>query len=174
MMQVNPFGVRKAQPADAEALFSFLMPILAETALQPISEIKVEMMVRQAVCHDGAIAGIIEGLDGIEASIGLFVETFPYSDALHVRDRWLGVREDKRRLPHGSHLLKFAQWAQQALQTGYGQPLPLFLEILTRRQLEPKMRLYQRHSSQVGAFFSCGSVPADAFSQRRLGNGKAA
>lgn len=165
-MTPNPFNVRRAVPADADALFAFLMEhYYRESALQPVSEKKVRANIRRCVEMDRGIAGVIDGEDGIEASIGLAFEEYNYTDESHVEGLWLGVHGDHRNTQHAPNLLKFAKWVWQGLD------IPMFLEVLTADRLMGKMRLFQRQVPQIGAVFACG-VGEGFYRQRRLGNGK--
>ncbi len=111
-----------------------------------------------------AIAGIIEGEMGIEASIGIIVDRFDYSDDDHLSVKWLGVAPNYRTSNHGAKLLSFARWFQE------GVGIPLFLELLTVRELQAKMHLYSRTLPQVGAQYSFGGAPEGQFNQGRVGD----
>lgn len=153
----NPYGVRGATQDDAEILLRHVVPIYSEGALQPISTAKIELLVQRCIDRDGAIAGIIDGPDGIEASIGLAVESFEYSDHAHLAGKWLGVAPAFRRVNHASRLIQFAKWASTAMS------VPLHLSITTATELEPKLLLYQRQIPQCGAFFAWGFLPETEF-----------
>jgi hypothetical protein len=165
--------VRRAGEADVEPLLAFVITCLSESALQPLSPAKIAALVWRAVRMEHAIAGIIEGDNGIEASVGLFVSQLHYTDEPHLRDGWLGVRSDCRRVNHGARLVQFSKWAQERMQEAAGRPIPLFLEIMTTEALEPKLRLYQRQIPQVGASFAWGTAVPGRLDQKRIGNGRA-
>ena len=161
----NSFGVRRASPSDAEALFDFLIPVYAESALQPVSPTKLRAMINRCVNLDSAICGIISGKDGIEASIGLLVGEFDYTDHPHVAIKWNAVHPNFRRVNHGATLMRFAKWCYDGLQADSPVTLPMFAEVLTKDALEAKMRLLERNIPQVGAWFAWGCAPEGRFDQ---------
>ncbi len=160
----NPMGVRRADPDDLAPLIASASLIFADGALQPVSGIKVAALVQRCIERDRAIAGIIDGADGIEASIGLAVDSFPYSDAEHLFVAWMGVHSQYRKSTHAIKLMEFAQWAQGIMD------VPLFIELSTLDALQGKLHLYLRSVPQVGARFCWGTMPAGVFSQRELGH----
>src|SRR6185295_13054205 len=125
---------------------------------------KVEALVTRCVTRDRAIAGIIDGGDGIEASIGLAVESLPYSDDEHLEVAWLGVHPLFRRSQHALKLVEFATWAQGIME------VPLFLEVNTQDELSGKLHLVFRMVPQISARFCRGNLPAGAFTQREIGH----
>lgn len=161
---LNPQGVRRASPADYDALLAAALNCYAENALQPVSHAKVGEIVRRCVEQDQSIAGIIDGPAGLEASVGLSIASFDYSDERHLRCLWLGVEPAHRKTPHGVKLMEFAQWAQSVLE------VPLYLDLTTVETLQSKMHLYLRTAPQVGAFFAFGAVPEGQFNQSRVGD----
>ena len=156
---IDSYGVEAATDDDREALLAFATMIIGEDSLQEVSDSKVTGLVDRCIARDRSIAGIIASKAGIEASIGLIVDQFDYSDDDHLRVVWIGVHPAFRRTNHGARLMQFAQCFQE------GVGIPLFLDLLTRTQLEGKLHLFSRLAPQVGASFSFGAVPADAFSQ---------
>lgn len=163
-MSDNPFSVRVAEPSDRPALIEIAILIISEGALQTVSADCVADMVDRCIARDRAIAGIIEGAMGIEASIGIIVDRFDYSDEDHLDAKWLGVAPNYRTSNHGAKLLSFARWFQE------GVGIPLFLELLTVRELQAKMHLYSRTLPQVGAQYSFGGAPEGQFNQGRVGD----
>lgn len=161
-MAENFAGVRMARPEDEESVYALLMQLHAENGLSPVSEQKTRAMIRRATQKDGGIIGLIEGKDGIEASVGLLLTQWWYSEAWHLEEMWTFVHPDHRRTTHAKRLIEFAKWASDRMG------VPLLMGILTRDRLAPKLRLYQRQIPQVGALFVHGALPADAFNQRRL------
>lgn len=164
MSIANPMGIRRAGPDDLAGLTESATQIISEGALQEVSPAKIEALVARCVERDRAIAGIIDGDDGIEASIGLTIESYVYSDAEHLAVQFLGVHPAYRATDHGAKLMEFAVWAQGVMA------VPLFVDLSTIEALQAKLHLYLRMLPQVGARFSVGGVPAGAFSQRHVGD----
>lgn len=172
-MTANPFSVRRASPSDIDSLLLFAPQVMGETTILPLSQEKVEYWVDRC-CHQksGAIAGIIDGIDGqIDASVGLaFVES-EVSDVPYVMAIWCGLHPTIRKHPgdeaspkahYGRRLFEFSRWCHENLETIAGHPILARFDVLTRAYLGPKMRLYQRNLTQVGACFAFG-VPAAEF-----------
>lgn len=164
----NPFGVRHARPGDEDTIFDHLLMLHAENGLAPVSEAKVRAEIRCATNGDGNIIGVIDGGNGIEASTGLGLRTFWYSDKFHWEELWIFVHPRHRRTNHAQRLIGFVKWCRDETSRLAGEDINLFVGILTLRQVEPKIRLYQRSFPQVGASFAYGVVPQGAFSQRRI------
>lgn len=162
-----PTEVRRAGPDDLDGLLGFVPPLLAESALLPLSLSKVERLIsRCATREGGAIAGIIDGPNGIEASIGLAVYDSDVSDERYFRAVWCGLGQGVRESPEygedprrhrGRTLLDFAKWCHAELERAAGRPLLLQLDVATRPALESKLAWYHRHAVQVGAIFALGS-----------------
>lgn len=171
----NSFGVRKAVPADEQRIFDHLMVLHGENGLAPVSEKKVRVEIARATRTQGNIIGLIDGPEGggIEASIGMKLATFWYTDKFHWEELWIFVHPQFRRSTHAKRLIGFAKWCRDEMSRAAGEDVNLFVGILTLKALEPKLRLYQRNFPQVGALFAYGPVPNETFNQRHLGNGKA-
>jgi hypothetical protein len=165
----NPHGVRKALTADYGRLFQFAAAQYQECALQPPSDARIAEIVRRCVSMDGALAGVIDGPSGIEASVGMTIEQFDYSDARHLRIKWLGVHPHFRRTNHAARLMDFVKWCQENISTS-GETLPMFMDVLTQGALQAKMHLYLRSAPQVGASFAWGAALQDAYSQSHVGD----
>jgi len=167
-------GVRLARPTDEEAVYQLLLKLYEENALLPMDENKVRAAIRAGTHGQGGIVGVIDGKDGIEASIGMVLSQFWYTKAWHLNELWCFVRPDRRNSTHARRLIEFGKWCADHLSgseepEGAGRRVPLLLGIVTRHRLLPKMRLFQRQAPQVGALFMHGVEVLDTFSQRRAG-----
>jgi hypothetical protein len=155
-------GVRLARPDDEAAVYALLLDLHGENALGSLAPAKVEAMLRRGTRGEGGVIGIIDGPRGIEASIGLVMTQWWYSEEWHLEEMWNFVHPDHRRSTHAKKLVEFAKWTSDRLG------VPLLLGILTRHRLLPKMRLLQRQMPQVGALFLHNADTNDTFAQRRL------
>lgn len=165
-MSDNPFGVRRAGPDDIADLLLFVPRVLNENSLLPLSSVKVDRLVeRCARCEGGAIAGIIDGPERVDASIGLAFTETDISDEPYLRVVWFGLHPSVRHHPgkehapqahYGRRLFDFAEWCHGRLERYAERPILLQFDILTRTGLTAKMRLYQRRLEQVGAMFAFG------------------
>ena len=153
-------GVRIARETDEVALFSLLTLMHAENGLFPMAPEKVLERMRLGTRGQGGVIGVIDGPEGIEASIGLFISQFYYTNSHHLEDAWSFVHPDHRHSTHAKRLLQFAKWTQKKMG------IPLLTGVLTRIRLAPKMRLYQRELTQAGAIFLEG-FPTDGFFEQR-------
>jgi hypothetical protein len=171
-------GVRLARPQDEEPIYRLLLKLYEENALLPMNERKVRATIRAGTRGEGGIIGVIDGKDGIEASIGMAFSQFWYTEAWHLNELWCFVHPDRRNSTHARRLIEFGKWCADRLsggdEAGAARPrVPLLLGIVTRHRLLPKMRLFQRQAPQVGAIFMHGIDVPDTFSQRRAGESPA-
>jgi hypothetical protein len=159
-----PAGVRRATEDDIDGLSLIVPQLLAETTLLPVSPIKAEKMIeRCAMRQGGAIAGIIDGPDGIDATIGLDVVESDVSDQRYVRAMWLGLHHDLRANPpppnsprsnHGRRLFEFAKWYHGMLEQQAGHPILVQFDLATMASLGQKLGMYERNATPVGATFA--------------------
>lgn len=161
--------VRFAEPADEERLFDFLMFLYEENALFPIAEHKVRDMIRHATDKRGGVIGIIDGADGrIEASIGMVIEEWWYTESPSLNEKWNFVREDCRRTEHAVTMIEFAKTCSERLSKGQMQ-IPLFIGIVSTERTEAKVRMYRRRLQHVGGFFMHNLLPPALRKTRKKG-----
>lgn len=159
-------GVRMANSSDEDKLYDFLVKYLyTENALFPMSATKVREQVRAALRPPalgklGGVCGIIDGPNGIEASIGMVLANPWYSDDWFLDEIWTYVHPDHRKSDKAKRLIEFAKWASVNIK------IPVVIGIVTRKRLEAKMRLFQRQLPQVGAWFVYGKQFDDSFNQK--------
>jgi hypothetical protein len=159
-----PHPVRRATEDDIDALCLMVPRLLEETNLLPVSATKIQRLIeRCAMREGGAIAGIIDGPDGIDASVGLDVAESDISDHRFIRSIWLGIHPDLRENPpghgdqranHGRRLFDFARWYHAKLEQSAGHPILMQFDVATRVELGPKLGLYERNALPVGASFA--------------------
>jgi hypothetical protein len=159
-----PMKVRRATEEDIDGLYLMVPQLLSETTLLPVSTQKIEKLIEKcALCEKGAIAGIIDGPDGIDASIGLDVIESDISDHRYVRAIWLGLHPSLRNDPaphgdprstYGRKLFDFARWYHAKLEQDAGYPVLMRFEVATKSDLGPKLGFYERNATPVGATFA--------------------
>lgn len=165
------FGVRRATPADTTVLMDVVPLILAETSVLPPSDQKIQALVERCACRiDGAIAGIIDGPDGmVDATIGLAFTDSDTSDEPYISAVWCGLSPGARKLPskpddprahYGRSLFEFARWFHGALEEKGQKRILVRWDLTTLEFLQPKMGLYQRNLTQIGAIFALGATGA--------------
>jgi hypothetical protein len=159
----NPYGLRVAVPADAEALLAFVLPIYEEDAAQPVSVVKVAAIVARCIARDRAIAGIVTGPHGIEASVGATIDVFDYSDEPHAMVKWLGVAPAFRKSDRAARMVSYVRWLYETMASMEPVPVPVFLPALTTSEQRRKVLLYQRRAPQVGVLYAFGCLPDRSF-----------
>lgn len=142
-----PSSVRIVTAGDENAVYDLLMLLYAENAMASLSETKVREMIRRATEKRGGLIGVIDGKDGIEASVGLILSTWWYSDAAHLEEMWTFVHPDHRKSNHARDLIEFSKWAAETMG------IPLLMGILTTHKADAKVRLYRSMIPQAGALF---------------------
>lgn len=163
------FGVRRATPEDTVVLMDVVPLILAETSVLPPSDQKIQALVERCACQmGGAIAGIIDGPDGmVDATIGLAFADSDTSDEPYISAVWCGLSPHARKLPsktddprahYGRSLFEFARWVHGALEEKAQQRILVRWDLTTLELLQPKMGLYQRNLVQIGAVFALGAA----------------
>ena len=163
-----PPMVRRAGPDDIESLLLFVPQILEETTLLPLSPVKIERLVERCATQENcAIAGIIDGEDGIDASVGLVMSELETSDTRYIRAAWCGLHPTVRKRPaiaddprghYGRMLFEFARWCHAGMERNAGHPILVQFDVATRTFLGAKIGLYERSLRQVGASFAFGSA----------------
>jgi len=96
MTETSFAGVRMARPEDEESVYRLLMLLYEENALLPMSEEKVRAAIRAGTRGEGGIVGFIDGKSGIEASIGMALSQFWYTERWHLNEMWCFVHPDHR------------------------------------------------------------------------------
>ena len=143
----KPDNVRIATPRDVEPILELMIEAHSEVGMSPLNKEKVCRRIITAVERDKAIAGVIDGPNGIEASVGLMLAQWWYSDEFHIEDVWNFVAPAHRASRHAQNLLNFSKWFADEIQ------IPLLMGILTTEKTLEKERLYERRLPKVGALF---------------------
>ncbi len=140
-------GVRMARPEDAEAIFKNLVLAQKDNGVFPMNPRKVTEFIRCAIDRKGAIIGIIDGKNYIEATVGLILQQWWYTDEWSLGERWNFVHPNHRKTTHAKKLIEFSKWCAEELG------VPLEMGVLSNERTEAKVRLYRRQLPCVGAFF---------------------
>jgi len=146
--------VKLARPGDEAAIFDFFVLAQQDNGFFPISSKKVIDVIMKACRNEAASIGLIKDSNGnIEAASGITLECAWYSDTYFLSELLNFVHPDHRRSRHAQALLKFQKDTADLLSKTFGYSVPIIPGIMTRKRLEPKMRLFQREFQQVGALF---------------------
>ena len=136
---------------DIDEVMSLIRMIHAEIGIFELSDDCVREVLLRALRPQNpeGIVGIIREKDGsIAALIFLMITRMWYSQQFHLEELLNFVHPDHRKSNYADALIRFAKHSADQLR------IPLMIGILTRRQLEPKIRLYRRRLDMpVGAFF---------------------
>jgi hypothetical protein len=168
-VSANPQAVRPATPADIEALCAVVPSIIAENTILPPSPGRIQALINRCVFRvGGSLAGIIDGDDGIAASIGLCFAEDHVSDMPYVMTVWCGLAPEVRRVSrhvpiddprrhYGKRLFEFARWFHEGMEQVAEHPVLVQFNVLTTEGLAPKMGLYSRNLLQIGGVFALGA-----------------
>ena len=160
--------VKLAEIGDEAEIFDHLVQAHAENGFNPLCSEKVNAVIREATHKKGGVIGLVWGPKGIEASTGLRISEWWYSDRVHLEELWTFVGKDFRRTSHAKSLLKFQKDFSEKMTLAMDYRVNLFTGVLTKIQMEAKVRLYQRELPQVGALFMYGGQGHDTFNQRKF------
>lgn len=178
ILKPAPSVVRLIRKGDEVAVFDAIILAHGDNGIFPVSAKKVIALIDAAVSEDSTsgykpIVGIIEGVKGIEALTILTLDQMPYSDTWFLSELINFVHPDYRKSKHVHALMDFQMQFAQKMSKTIGTNVALITGIITRKRLEPKMRLFQRKYMQIGALFVYNlgkDTPDDLFNQRRVEN----
>ncbi len=142
-------GVSFARPEDEDEVFDMLRDMYKESGLLALSEKKVRDTIKRTTQQkDGqyGFIGVIRG-DKIEASVGLVLDQWWYSDDWCLGERWCFVQPEFRRKNHARRLVDFSKWCAEKLH------VPLAMSVLSTIRTEAKERLFRRKLTHVGGIF---------------------
>lgn len=146
MSETQP-KVRVGRPDDFDAMMVLLREMHADNGMAQLAEDKVVPLLQCALAQHRAVVGVIDGPDGIAASVGLIIGQWWYSHDAHLEDCWNFVREPYRHMRFAQPLIEFSKKAAN------GMGLPLLMGIMTEKRVEAKVRLYERKLPLAGALF---------------------
>jgi hypothetical protein len=154
-MTERPVRIRPATQGDENSLFDLLCMAYGENASFAMSEKKVKAMIEAGTREKGVIIGVADAPDGsgLAGSIGAVFTQWWYTDDWHIDECWNYVHPDHRKginkqpAGYGSDLIKYMKWVAEQMN------MALHLGILTNKRTKAKIRMYESHMPQVGAFF---------------------
>ena len=152
-MTDKPLNVRLATASDEDKLFAFLHAAYLDNGFYKIKASKVWDTIRRATRRtkdgmwQGGIIGIIENDKEIEGAIGMFAESFWYSEDFFLNEYFCFVKPDYRKSSNAKDLLSFGKWCAENIN------LRLHIGVLTDKRLAAKERLYSRVLPKKGCLF---------------------
>ena len=145
---ILPFeGVRIATEGDEADIYNLLMLQHRECGLFNFSDRKVRSVMQNGTRQNGGIVGVVDGANGVEATIGLTITQPWYSDDWHLSELWNFVHPAHRKDGHAAKLVNFSKWCSDNMT------LPLFIMAIANKRTEAKMRLYNRMVPKTGTMF---------------------
>jgi GNAT superfamily N-acetyltransferase len=140
--------VRVATEADIPQLLQLGRMLHRENGLTGWAEYRIMDAAHRAVAGDGSVIGVIGPMGHVEAMIHLFVGRMWYSDDPHLEELYSFVAPEYRRSDNAKALVEFAKITAERLN------IPLLIGIISNKQTEQKIRLYQRRLGKPsGAYF---------------------
>lgn len=166
----KPGNVRIAVGADTMGIYNLLLNLYSENAMFKLSKQKALETIRCMTYPDygkkrgrWGLCGVIEGPDGIEASIGMELNTWFYTDDFHLMEDWCFVLPKFRQTNHANDLIDFGKWCAEDMK------VPLQMGIITTERTAAKVRLYKRRLHQVGAYFMWNMAANPAVGIKEMG-----
>lgn len=152
--------IRIATPDDADDVMALLRLMHGENGRGPLNEAKVRATVDRGAARQRAIIGLI-GEPGLpQASIGLFIGSYWYTEAEHLADLWTFVHPGYRRGAHARNMLEWAKSVSDQLG------VPLGMGIMSIDRVWEKVELYKRRlGDPVGVAFWHEPAPQFAGAQ---------
>ena len=124
-----------------------------ENGLLKMNEDKVRKQLRHAFDRKGGILGVIGEPGRLEAMIYMLVSGMWYSDDPILEELFAYVAPAYRKSRNAVELLHFAKWCSD--ESGF----PLLIGILSNKDTEGKVKLYQRKFDRpAGNFFIYGTT----------------
>ncbi len=146
--------VRLAVRRDEPAIYDHLLLLYAENAMGRLSPERSQKKIKRATRGNGGVIGIIDGLLGPVASVGLELGQWWYSDDWQLSELWVFVDPAHRGHGHEKALIDFAKQCASTLK------VQLLMGIVSDHRVSAKVRLYQRMLPQAGALFLWGDKTA--------------
>lgn len=137
---------------DRGAVLEMCHRLWEENGLFSFNERKVLEVLDSCLEGSGSIVGVIKRDGVIEASTGLSISEFYYTDDWHLAELWNFVDAPYRRSRNAEALIAFGMACSDKMK------IPYFTGIITNRQMAGKVRLYRRLLGYpTGAFFVHGA-----------------
>ena len=139
--------VRKAGPADRDAVLDLCRMNHEENGQFSLSMPKVETMVDRAFNNGGAIIGVV-GRARVEGFILLLISQFWYTQDWCLEEIMNFVHPDHRRSTHAKDMVRFGVRCSDELE------IPLVIGVVANERTKAKMELSRRQlGDPVGGYF---------------------
>jgi hypothetical protein len=149
-------GVRIATESDEPAIYNLLMLMHREAGTFSFSDRKVRAHMAQGTRHEGGIVGVVDGMNGVEATVGLAITQAWYSEDWHLNELWNFVHPAYRKNGHAAKMVEFSKWCSDNMT------IPLVIGAVMNKRTEAKIRLLKRLVPVMGGLFLYNNAPIDA------------
>jgi hypothetical protein len=144
----------KARPEHVDAIVTFLIPILNETAVQPVSAPRVRETVSDTIKNGLVVA--VGKPNEVEASLGIILDRFFYTDDFHHKICWYGVGKKWRGQGHAILLMRYLRHYCLLSQKMEKKNIPLLAESSILDDAKGTISIYSRHFDPIGVIFGMG------------------
>ena len=147
-MALTTIPVRKAGPADHDAILEICWQNHEENGQFALSPKKVEAMVDKAFNGGGAIIGVTGAPGRVEGALLLLISQFWYTDEWCLEEVFCYVKPEYRRSTHAKDMIRFGMRCSDELA------IPLVIGVVSNERTKPKIELYRRQlGDPVGGYF---------------------
>ena len=130
--------VRLAIAADLEQILDMGRSLHKENGLMRLDDQLIKEMAESAILDDEGVFGVIGSIGHLEGMILLQLRRYWYSQDCHLEELLNYVKPEYRKSRNAIALIEFAK--SQSKRLG----IPLLIGILSNKNTEQKMKLYQR------------------------------
>lgn len=131
--------VRSALPSEEAEIMAMCRALHAENGLFSFCEDKVRDCLKRCYERKGGIVGVIGETGKLEASIGIVISEFYYTDQWHLSELWAHVLPAYRKSRNAEALIAFAKNCSKSIG------IPLLIGIISNKRLAAKARLYSKY-----------------------------
>lgn len=139
-------NVRVASLDDASDIIELCREAHKESGSFPADEdIAIPVIVNEL--HGGGVIGVLGNPGELQGSIAFNAARMWYSSSPLIEERWNFVRAQHRKSKNAQNLINFAKYQVQRLN------IPLRIGIISNKETEQKVRLYQRMLGEPSAAY---------------------
>ena len=130
--------VRLATEADIEQILDMGRALHKENGLMRLDDRLIQETAESVILNDDGVFGVIGDVGHLEGMILLQLRKYWYSQECHIEELLNYVKPEYRKSRNAIALVEFAKLQSQKLG------IPLLIGILSNKNTEQKMKLYQR------------------------------
>lgn len=130
---------------DLDGVYSLLQAMHEESGVAPVNEIKAQGVISQRISDGGCI--IARNKSGIVGSVGIYKESWWYSDDLAFFDQWFFVHPKNRSEGHAVRLIAALK------QAARDENIPFVLRVGTSADALAKLKFFKKHLTPFGGAF---------------------